>query len=211
MSFVVALDGPAAAGKGTISHAIRDEFGFSLLDTGLLYRLVGKKTCALDDPEDVAQIVKIAQNLDFSEISGDDLRGLEVAQAASRVAAISEVRAALIEFQRNFAKKPEGVVIDGRDIGTVICPDAEVKIFVTATPEVRAKRRFEELRALQPELEYEEVLASLIARDERDQARDDAPLKAAGDAYLLDTSDLSIERSIARAISLIKERIKPKG
>ncbi|MEX0301142.1 MAG: d(CMP) kinase [Leisingera sp.] len=199
-SFTIAVDGPAAAGKGTISKAVAAHYGFGHLDTGLLYRAVGAKMM-----EGVAPI-EAAQNLTPEDLARDDLRGPEVAQAASKVAVIAEVRAALVDFQRAFARRVGGAVLDGRDIGTVICPYAQVKLFVTASAEVRARRRFLELTAAGKVISLEEVLADVKARDERDMNRAEAPLKPAEDAVLIDTSDLSIEDALAAALTVIEER-----
>jgi CMP/dCMP kinase len=190
MRFTVAIDGPAAAGKGTISRAVAAEFGFAHLDTGLLYRAVG----ALGgDP------IAAARALTPMDLVRDDLRSLEAGQAASRVAVIPEVRAALLEFQRRFARAEGGAVLDGRDIGTVICPEAEVKLYVTASAEVRAHRRWLELGG-----EPARVLAEVIERDKRDMGRADAPLRPAEDATVIDTSALDIPEAIARAIALVR-------
>lgn len=197
MSVTVAIDGPAAAGKGTISKAVAAHFGFAHLDTGLLYRAVGARVL------DGADAVDAAQTLTPQDLERDDLRTPEVAQAASKVAVIAEVRAALVDFQRAFARRAGGAVLDGRDIGTVICPDAGVKLFVTASAEVRAERRFAELSAKGLAESYETVLADVKTRDARDSSRSEAPLVAAQDAVLLDTSDLSIEQAVARAISIV--------
>ncbi len=191
-AFTVAIDGPAAAGKGTVARALAEGFGFAHLDTGLLYRAVGMKG---GDP------VAAARTLAAADLRRDDLRSLAAAEAASVVAAIPEVRAALVEFQRQFAQMAGGAVLDGRDIGTVICPEAEVKLFVTASPEVRARRRWHESREAVP---YEEVLAQVRARDARDMGRDSAPLRAAEDAVIIDTSDLSIAEAIARASAIVR-------
>lgn len=196
MKFTVAIDGPAAAGKGTISKAVAAHFGFAHLDTGLLYRAVGAKTLTGADP------IEAAQSLTPADMQGD-LRTPEVAQAASKVAVIAEVRAALVDFQRNFATRDGGAVLDGRDIGTVICPDADVKLFVTASAEVRAERRFLELSAKDHDVTRAQVLADVIARDKRDSEREEAPLKPAEDAVIIDTSDLSIEDAVAQAVALI--------
>lgn len=199
MQFTVAIDGPAAAGKGTISRAVAEHFGLAYLDTGLLYRAVG----ALGgDP------VATARSLRPKDLARDDLRSLDAAEAASRVAAIPEVRAALVEFQREFARRDGGAVLDGRDIGTVICPDAEVKLFVTAGPEVRARRRWLEAGGGEP---LETVLAQVRARDQRDMGRADAPLRPAEDAVMLDTSGMSIEQAIARAVAVIAARLNRDG
>lgn len=200
MAFTIAIDGPAAAGKGTISKAVAAHFGFSHLDTGLLYRAVGAKTLT------GTPAIAAAQGLQAEDLENDSLRTPEVAQAASKVAAIPEVRAALVDFQRAFARRAGGAVLDGRDIGTVICPQAEAKLFVTASAEVRAKRRFDELAAKGLADDYEAVLRDVRERDDRDMNRSDAPLKPAADAVLLDTSDLSIDEAVRQAISLISER-----
>jgi len=186
MPFTIAIDGPAASGKGTIARALARHFGFSHLDTGLLYRAVG----ALGgDP------VAAAQALAPRDLARDDLRTAAAGQAASRVAAIPEVRAALVDFQRRFALTEPGAVLDGRDIGTVICPAADLKLYVTASDEVRARRRALELGA-----DATATLSELRERDARDAARDVAPMRPADDALLLDTSDMTIDDAVARAI-----------
>ena len=200
MSFAVAIDGPAAAGKGTIGRALADAFGFAYLDTGLLYRAVGLRHLAGEDP------VAVAKALNPSSIAPDLLRGPEVAQAASRVAAIPEVRAALVDYQRAFARRIGGAVLDGRDIGTVICPEAEVKIYVTASDEVRAERRHLELIKRGEVTTRDEVMAELRRRDARDAARATAPLKPAEDAILVDTSQLSIDQAVAEVRDLVAKR-----
>ena len=197
MPFTIAIDGPAAAGKGTISKAVAAHYGFAHLDTGLLYRAVGAKMLAGVEP------IAAAQALLPEDLADASLRTPEVAQAASKVATIPEVRAALVDFQRAFARRQGGAVLDGRDIGTVICPDAEAKLFVTASAEVRAQRRHAEQQGAQS---YDEVLAEVIARDERDMNRAEAPLKPAADAVLIDTSDLSIEQAVAAAIAAVDVR-----
>ncbi|TYB80584.1 (d)CMP kinase [Maritimibacter fusiformis] len=200
MSFTVAIDGPAASGKGTIGRALAAHFGFRYLDTGLLYRAVGAKVMAGADP------VEAARALVAEDLEAEGLRRPEVAQAASRAAAIPEVRAALVDFQRAFATRAGGAVLDGRDIGTVICPEAQVKLFVTATPEVRAERRYLELVATGHEVSRDEVLEDVKARDARDSARAAAPLKPAEDAVRLDTSELSIDAALAAAVAIVEER-----
>jgi cytidylate kinase len=200
MTFTVAIDGPAAAGKGTISKAVAARLGFAHLDTGLLYRAVGAQVLRGVDPEAAARA------LTAEDLEAEDLRRAAVAQEASKVAAIPAVRAALVEFQRAFARRVGGAVLDGRDIGTVICPEAEVKLFVTASPEVRARRRHAEQVAQGADDPYEIVLAEVRARDDRDMNRTDAPLKPAEDAVVLDTSDLSIEAAVARALEIIDMR-----
>ncbi|SMO66990.1 (d)CMP kinase [Paracoccus laeviglucosivorans] len=187
MPFTIAIDGPAASGKGTIARAMARHFGFSHLDTGLLYRAVG----ALGGDPIVA-----ARGLQPADLERDDLRSAEAGQAASRVAAIPEVRAALVDFQRRFARSEPGAVLDGRDIGTVICPEAEVKLYVTASDQVRAGRRALELGA-----DVAQILTELRERDARDAARDVAPMRPADDAIMLDTSDLTIEQALTQAIA----------
>ena len=201
MIFTVAIDGPAAAGKGTISKAVAAHFGFAHLDTGLLYRAVGAKVLAGADP------LKAAQTLDPTDLENDALRTPEVAQAASQVAVIPDVRSALIEFQRSFAKRKGGAVLDGRDIGTVICPNADAKLFVTASPECRADRRFKELQGKGMDVDAAQVLADVIERDKRDSERATAPLIAAADAQQIDTSDLSIDEAVSAAIAYVQNRI----
>lgn len=202
MAFTIAIDGPAAAGKGTVSRAVAAHFGFAHLDTGLLYRATGRRTLDGTDP------VAAAHALQPADLEADDLRTSEIAQAASRVATNPDVRKALLDFQRAFARRAGGAVLDGRDIGTVICPEAEVKLFVTASDEIRARRRWNELREKGHDDSLEDVLAELRQRDERDSARADAPLRPADDAVLLDTSLMSIDEAIAAAISVIEDRMK---
>jgi len=198
--FSVAIDGPAAAGKGTVSKAVAAHFGFAHLDTGLLYRAVGAKVLSGMDA------IEAAQSLMSDDLDDDSLRTPAVAQAASKVAVISEVRAALLDFQRSFATRAGGAVLDGRDIGTVICPEAAVKLFVTASAEVRAQRRFAELSAKGITDSYETVLADVKSRDARDMERVEAPLRPADGAVVIDTSDLSIEQAVAQAITVIQEK-----
>lgn len=193
MQFTVAIDGPAAAGKGTIGRALAQRFGFAHLDTGLLYRAVGMKS---GDP------VLAAQSLCDADLTRDDLRSMAAGEAASVVAAIPAVRAALLEFQRSFARRRGGAILDGRDIGTVICPQAEVKLYVTASAQVRAHRRWLELGG-----DSDQVLAEVIARDARDMGRMDAPLRAAGDAVVLDTSDMSIAQALSQAETMVAARL----
>ncbi|WP_299358401.1 (d)CMP kinase [uncultured Paracoccus sp.] len=193
MSFTIAIDGPAAAGKGTIARALAARFGFAHLDTGLLYRAVGMKG---GDP------VAAAQSLRSEDLTRPDLRSAEAGQAASRVAAIPDVRAALIDFQRHFALQEPGAILDGRDIGTVICPDAPVKLYVIADDETRASRRAAELGA-----DPAEILAQLRERDARDRARDAAPLRAASDALTLDTTTLTIAEAVAAATAAVERAL----
>ncbi len=198
MRFTVAIDGPAAAGKGTISRKVAEHFGFAHLDTGLIYRATGARVLDGQDP------LKAAAFLRAEDLDRDDLRTPEVADAASRIAAVPEVRDALINFQRDFAGRDGGAVLDGRDIGTVICPDADVKLFVTASPEIRAERRYQELSAKGLDVTRDGVLEDVNARDARDAARAAAPMKAAEDAVMIDTSELSIDDAVAAAIKQIE-------
>ncbi len=209
MKFTVAIDGPAAAGKGTISRAVAEEFGFSYLDTGSLYRAVGVKVLEIGGGViDPAVAARLAGNLSQADLDRDDLRTAMAGQAASKVAAMPAVRAALLDFQKTYARRDGGAVLDGRDIGTVICPDAEVKIYVTASDEIRAARRHKELVVTMPDLTVEQVLTDLEARDARDANRDTAPMKAADDALLLDTTALSIDEAVQQAIAVIRARLK---
>lgn len=197
MSFTVAIDGPAASGKGTISRAIAARFGFAHLDTGLLYRAVGAATL------EGIPAIDAARNLAPEALENPALRTPDVAQAASKAAAIQEVRDALYDFQRAFAQRAGGAVLDGRDIATVICPEAEAKLFVTASAEVRAERRFKELTAAGLSTDYNTVLADVRARDARDADRTVAPMTQAEDSVYLDTSDMSIEDAIEQAIAYV--------
>ena len=192
MEFTVAIDGPAAAGKGTIARALANKFGFAYLDTGLLYRAVAAKG---GDP------VQAALGLTPQDLARDDLRSLAAGQAASRVAAIPQVRAALTAFQRQFARSAGGAVLDGRDIGTVICPMAEVKLYVTSSAEVRAHRRWLEVGG-----DLVQVLAEVRERDARDMNRADAPLRPADDAVLIDTTELTIEQAVDLACAAVLAR-----
>lgn len=192
MSFCIAIDGPAAAGKGTIARALAARFGFPHLDTGLLYRAVGVKG---GDP------VAAAEALTPADLARPDLRTAEAGIAASQVAAIPAVRAALLAFQRRFAAQEPGAILDGRDIGTVICPDAAVKLYVVAADETRAARRAAELGA-----DPAEMLAQLRERDARDSARAAAPLRPAADAVVLDTTAMSIDEAVAEALRLVEMR-----
>jgi cytidylate kinase len=180
-----------------VSKAVAAHFGFAHLDTGLLYRAVGAKTLLGQDP------LAAAKALDPTDLENPDLRTAEVAQAASKVAVIPEVRAALVTFQQEFARRDGGAVLDGRDIGTVICPSADVKLFVTASAETRANRRYQELHAKGDDVTPEQVLADVIARDKRDRERETAPMIAAADAVEIDTSDMSIDQAIAAATQAI--------
>jgi cytidylate kinase len=206
--FVIALDGPAASGKGTLAMMIAEAYGFAYLDTGSLYRGVAYLLLAAgDDPRDEAAAERAARAFTLDAVAGADIRTREVGAAASVVAAQPGVRRALLDFQRDFARRPpegaQGAVLDGRDIGTVVCPDADLKFFVVASPEVRAHRRYLELKPAKPSLTEADVLADLAERDARDAARSDAPMTMAADAELLDTTRLTIEAAFAAARRVI--------
>ena len=201
MSFTIAIDGPAAAGKGTISKAVAAHFTMAHLDTGLLYRAVGAQMLQGADP------LVAAQSLRPEDLDAANLRSPEVALAASQVGVMAEVRAELLAFQRGFARREGGAVLDGRDIGTVICPKAEVKLFVTASAEVRARRRHQELVAGGTQIDFDQVLADVTTRDARDAERAEAPMIAAVDAVVIDTSNLTINGAIAVAVSIVQEGI----
>lgn len=215
MSIVIAIDGTAACGKGTLAKRLARHYGFAHLDSGALYRLVGLGV--LDrggDPSNAAEAIASARNIDTSALEDPRLRSGQAGEAASQVAAIPEVRAAVLDYQRQFCVRPpnaaRGAVIDGRDIGTVICPAATAKLFVDARPEVRAKRRWLELKGQNagslPDLAT--LQADLLARDARDRARPVAPLRQAEDAILLDTSDLDIEATFAKALDLVHTSVE---
>jgi CMP/dCMP kinase len=204
---IVAVDGPAAAGKGTIARALARHFGFHFLDTGTLYRRVGLALIKKGIEPAQAAAAKLAESIGSTPFRDDELRSESVGNAASIVAAMPEVRAALLAYQRAFARQQPGAVLDGRDIGTVVCPDAEAKIFMTASPEVRAGRRLNELTASGARTDYETVLSEIRARDERDKTRAVAPLKPAPDALALDTSDLTIDEAVAQAIDHVTRKM----
>jgi cytidylate kinase len=208
---IIAVDGPAASGKGTIARALAAHYRLPHLDTGLLYRAVGVSVArAGGDPDNEAHALAACRFPD-SLLADPALRGEEAGPLASRVSRHHEVRAALFERQRAFATRLGGAVLDGRDIGTVIAPDADAKLFVTASVAVRAQRRFDELSKDDPFVNLEAINADLIARDLRDTQRAEAPLKQADDADLLDTSDLSIGAAVQRAIALVDARLKDRG
>ncbi|NVJ96972.1 MAG: (d)CMP kinase [Alphaproteobacteria bacterium] len=209
---IIAIDGPAAAGKGTLARRIAKEFDFAYLDTGALYRAVGlsllKQGIA---PTDEAAAEAASAALDMALMDDPALRAEATGSAASQVAAMPKVRANLLDFQKNFALNPPdgapGAVLDGRDIGTVVCPDADLKLFVTASAEVRAERRLKEMQERGIAADFDAILADVKARDERDMGRKDAPLKPAEDAHLLDTSNLDIDAVFLRAAAFVKERL----
>ena len=202
---IIAIDGPAASGKGTLGKRLAAHFGLRHLDTGLIYRALAKALIdsghALDD-RDTA--VAAARALDPAQFNEEALKGHQIGDAASIVSAIPDVRAALVAFQRDFAARPPGAVLDGRDIGTVICPDADAKIFVIAAPEERARRRALELTAGGQPIDEAAILADILRRDERDRSRATAPLRPAPDAHELDTTHLDVEQAVTAAIRLIE-------
>ena len=205
---IVAIDGPAASGKGTLARKLARHFGLNYLDTGLLYRAVGALVLAQGkDASDTVMATRAAKALTPADLDRGDLRSEAAAIAASKVAAIPQVRAALLAFQQDFAATPPGAVLDGRDIGTVVCPMADAKIFLLASPEVRAQRRVKELQARGEEVIYSAVLSDLRARDERDSGRSTAPLKPASDAICLDTDNLNAEMVFKIAVETIGEQI----
>jgi cytidylate kinase len=205
---IIAIDGPAASGKGTIARRVAAHFGLACLDTGLLYRAVARDVLARDGSlEDQALAAAIARTLDPATLDDPALRLPGVGDAASIVARIPAVRAVLLDFQREFARQQPGAVLDGRDIGTVVCPDADVKIFVTADVEVRARRRFEELRSKGEDVTFERVLDVIRRRDARDASRADAPMRAAEDAHVLDTTRLDIAAAVRAAIAVVEARV----
>lgn len=215
MSVVIAIDGTAACGKGTLARRLAHHYGFAHLDSGALYRLVALGVIdAGGDPSNLEDAVRSARVIDPVRVTDMRLRSVAVGEAASRVAAIQEVRSAILQFQRDFATHPPGgaggAVIDGRDIGTVICPQATAKLFVDARAEVRAKRRWLELKSQNADSvpQIAAVQAELLARDARDRSRAVAPLRPAEDATLLDTSDLDIEAAFAKALELVNPRVE---
>ncbi len=206
---IIAIDGPAASGKGTLAKRLAAHYGLSHLDTGLLYRATAKAMLDADNSlQDVEAAVSAARGLALIDFDAEALRGREMGEAASIVAAIPHVRDALHQVQRNFAHRPGGAVLDGRDIGTVICPDADVKIFVIASPEARAQRRALELGQRGEKVPYASILADIKKRDTRDSERAAAPLKAAPDAVVLDTTNLSVEAAFLAACNIV-EKFKP--
>ena len=217
---IITIDGPAAAGKGTLSQKLADKYCLAYFDTGMVYRAVGLQMILKNiDLSDVTAAEKEAEELTFSTMmalsQNREFRSAQGGMAASVVSSYGGVRSRLLDMQRNFAKNPtyadgtpaKGVVYDGRDTGTVICPQADIKFFVTATPEIRAKRRYDEFISKGMDANYDEVLKDVKIRDERDANRKDAPMKPADDAIILDTSDLGIEEVFQKTVSLIEERI----
>ncbi len=209
---IIAIDGTLASGKGTIARRLSRWYGLPYMDTGQLYRATGvvalKRGASFDDPKALAEV---ALSLDLNDYSEDELRSAGAGQAASRVAGVPEVRAALLDKQRAFARQPGGAVLDGRDIGTVVCPNADVKLWVDAGIEVRATRRWQELRAKGETLTLAEMTAQLLERDGRDKGRKDAPMIAAADAVLIDTTDLSIDAAVDKARAVVEAVIARKS
>ena len=203
---ILAVDGPAASGKGTIAKALAEHFGLPHLDTGLLYRATALNLLAMGgDPESEFAAAR-ATDLSQIDLADPELKSETVGGIASRISTYQMVRDALLERQRRFAAQPGGAVLDGRDIGTVIAPEADVKLFVTASPEVRAQRRYAELKQIGMDVHYADVLADIRARDARDTGREAAPLLAAQGAIILDTSSMSVDEAIAAAIAMVGER-----
>ena len=203
-TFTIAIDGPAAAGKGTLSRRIADEYGFHHLDTGLTYRATAKALLNAGLPlDDEAVAEKIAREVELAGLDRDILSKHEIGEAASKIAVMPVVRRALVEAQQRFSLKAPGTVLDGRDIGTVVCPDAPVKLYVTASAGVRARRRYDEITAKGTAADFEAIFEDVKRRDDRDMGRADSPLKPAEDAHLLDTSEMSIEAAFQAAKSII--------
>lgn len=208
-AFIIAIDGPAASGKGTLARNLAAHYNFHHLDTGLTYRAVAKALIDLGLPlDDEGIATSVAQKLDLKGLDRTVLSAHEVGEAASKVAVMQNVRRALVEAQRKFADTLPGTVLDGRDIGTVVCPDAPVKLYITASAEVRAERRYQEMRAKNADADYNEVLDDLKRRDERDMNREASPLKPAHDAHLIDTSKMSIEAAFLEAKTLIDTALR---
>ncbi|NHT74641.1 (d)CMP kinase [Ferranicluibacter rubi] len=204
MTFIIAIDGPAAAGKGTLSRRIAETYGFHHLDTGLTYRATAKALLDAALPlDDEAVAEAMAFKVDLAGLDRSVLAAHEIGEAASKIAVMPAVRRALVEAQKAFSGRIPGTVLDGRDIGTVVCPQAQVKLFVTASPEVRARRRFDEMTGHGVPADYLAVLADIIKRDERDMGRADSPLRPAEDAHLIDTSEMGIEAAFSAAKSVI--------
>ena len=204
---IIAVDGPSAAGKGTLARGIAKHYGFHFLDTGALYRMVGLQMLRTQsDFSDVAKAAEFASTLNPIDFADLELRGEVVGSAASKVAAIPEVRLALLKFQRDFAAREPGAVLDGRDIGTVICPDADVKFFITASVEARSQRRFKELLGLGMSASIAAVTTDIKARDTRDATRSTAPTRPAADAIVIDTSGLGVDEALKLVLATIKSR-----
>ena len=203
---IIAIDGPAASGKGTLARRLAKHFGFHHLDTGLTYRAVAHALLQAGLPLDSEELaVTVAENIDLGALDRDVLSAHEIGEAASRVAVMPRLRSALVSAQAEFAARPPGAVLDGRDIGTVVCPDADVKLYVTASPRERARRRHAELQAKSSTVSFDEILADIAKRDERDMSREDSPLKPAADAHLIDTSAMDIEAAFSQALAIVEQ------
>ena len=201
---LIAIDGPAGAGKGTLARRLADHYRLNLLDTGLTYRAVAHALLELGLPLDnVSAAETAARQVDLQKLDRTVLSQHAVGEAASKVAVIASVRRILVEKQRDFARTPPGAVLDGRDIGTVVCPDADIKLYVTASPQVRAARRLAEIESIGGKADFSEILADIVRRDERDMGRADSPLKPAADAHLLDTSEMAIEAAFLAAMAIV--------
>jgi cytidylate kinase len=210
--FVIAIDGPAASGKGTLARRLAAHFGLRHLDTGLTYRAVGHALLQVGLPLDNEGLaVAAARNIDFARLDPAVLSAHDIGEAASKIAVMAGVRHALVGRQREFAAKPPGAVLDGRDIGTVVCPDAQVKLYVTASPQVRAQRRYAEVRAAGGRAAQADILADIERRDARDMGRADSPLRPAADAHLIDTSDMDIEAAFATALAIVQDARPPRS
>ena len=208
-TFIIAIDGPAASGKGTLARKLAKVLELPHLDTGLTYRAVAHALIKDNQPlDDEAKADAAARGLDFGALNRDILSDHAIGEAASKVATMPKVRQTLVEQQRLFANTPPGAVLDGRDIGTVVCPDAQVKLYVTASANERARRRWNEMQLKGKDADFDEILADIQQRDERDMGRADSPLKPAEDAHLLDTSEMDIETAFTTALSLVQQAIK---
>lgn len=204
--FIIAIDGPAASGKGTLARKLAQALDLPHLDTGLTYRAVAHTLLTANQPlDDENACIEAAQTVDLSTLDRQVLSDHAIGEAASQIAVIPQVRRALVESQRRFANSPPGAVLDGRDIGTVVCPNANVKLFITASPQERARRRWNEMQLKGQDAKFDDILADIKTRDERDMARSDSPLKPAKDAHLLDTSEMDIEAAFRAALSLVEQ------
>ena len=204
-SFIIAIDGPAASGKGTLGRRLAQELGLPHLDTGLTYRAVAHALLTASEPlDDEPTAIAAARRVDLGTLDRSVLSDHTIGSAASKVAAMSGVRKELVALQRKFAQTPPGAILDGRDIGTVVCPDAAVKFYVTASPQERARRRWNEMQLKGQQAEFDGILADITARDARDMGREDSPLKPSADAHLLDTSQMDIETAFQQALDIVK-------
>ncbi|MEZ5790030.1 MAG: (d)CMP kinase [Nitratireductor sp.] len=205
---IIAIDGPAASGKGTLARKLAAHYGIPHLDTGLTYRAVGHALMQVGLPLDREELAEeVASNIDLGKLDRAILSAHEIGEAASRVAVMPSVRKALVEAQRAFARTGKGAVLDGRDIGTVVCPDATIKLYVTASPEVRARRRHDEMAASGSAPDLAQILADITRRDERDMGRSDSPLRPAADAHLIDTTNMDIETAFSEALALVEKAL----